>query len=78
MVWGSQRQWRVQRTGKAVAAAFSHGALIERFAVQEEDPDALIHHYRRAIALPYRNPALAKSWRRQRLGQHRSFTRTER
>ncbi|MCW1951439.1 MAG: alpha-amylase family glycosyl hydrolase [Octadecabacter sp.] len=29
-------------------------------AVQEADPDALIHHYRRAIALRRANPALAK------------------
>ncbi|SMX31372.1 alpha-amylase family glycosyl hydrolase [Octadecabacter ascidiaceicola] len=29
-------------------------------AVQEDDPEALIHHYRRAIALRNANPALAK------------------
>jgi len=38
----------------------SHEHTQMSVAVQEDDPDALIHHYRRAIALRRANPALAK------------------
>jgi alpha-glucosidase len=37
----------------------SHEHTQMSVAVQEEDPDALIHHYRRAIALRHANLALA-------------------
>ena len=38
----------------------SHEHTQMSVAVQEDDPDALLHHYRRAIALRHDNPALAK------------------
>ncbi|MDC0116231.1 alpha-amylase family glycosyl hydrolase [Octadecabacter sp.] len=38
----------------------SHAHTQMSVASQEADPDALIHHYRRAIALRHANPALAK------------------
>jgi len=38
----------------------SHEHTQMSVAVQEDNPDALIHHYRRAIALRRNNPALAK------------------
>lgn len=38
----------------------SHEHTQKSVAVQEDDPDALIHHYRRAIALRHAHPVLAK------------------
>jgi len=38
----------------------SHDHIHQSVSVQEDDPSAIIHHYRRAIALRHAHPALAK------------------
>jgi alpha-glucosidase len=59
MVWEASNANGGFSTAEKPWLPVSHEHTQMSVAVQEDDPDALIHHYRRAIALRRANPALA-------------------
>lgn len=60
MVWESSNANGGFSTADKTWLPISHAHTKLSVAQQEDDPDGLIHHYRRAIALRHANPALAK------------------
>jgi len=60
MVWEESNLHGGFSTAPKTWLPVSHDHVHRSVAVQEEDPGALIHHYRRAIAFRHAHPALAK------------------
>ena len=77
MIWEKSNSTGGFSTGKPwLPVAADH--LAQAVAVQDEDPDAILHHYRRAIAFRTNNPTLCKGdmTQIQATGNVLSFIRT--
>ena len=60
MVWGNSNRSGGFSEAERTWLPVSDDHIRKSVHAQEDDPDALLHHYRRAIALRHAHPALAK------------------